>query len=446
MAHIISSRAARFAFALLTITILPALAQNLTVEVGKPSLAPVPLVNHTDTWRFHKGTNAPAVDWKTASDAALDAEWGTGAGGFGYADNAPETALCGTLLPDMLNKYTTVYLRKSFVTTTAPDPAAHLLLTVDYDDAFVAYLDGAELKRSANVPGAVGTGPLYSTNALSTHESSRGAPPVNPTFTYDLGLVGNQLNPGTHVLSVLGLNQSAGSSDFIQIFDLAITQSSVGATISGPFLAVVDTASTHLSGSNTVAGATRVTVNGDEAKFDAPTKTWVRTNTLAPGMNKLFIAALDDGGNLLASTNRLVVSEPTVTSVGGTLGASTDWTSAMGVIHVTNKTVIPEGGTFTIHDGTTLLMTPGASIVGTNATFFAHGLPTAPIYFVPADGTTTNWGGLIISGTNGVWDLKYVEPIAAPVNLSTAQSDPSVTAFSTTTTPPARRSSTRSAR
>src|SRR6185436_5561518 len=106
-------------------------------------------------------------------------------------------------------------------------------------------------------------------------------------------------------------------------------------------------------------------------------------------------------GNLLASTNRVVVSEPVVTEVGGTLGATTEWGPGMGVIHVTNQTVIPVGGTLTIKEGTTLLMTPGANIIGTNATLNAIGTEIAPVYFVPADGTSANWGGLIISGTNG---------------------------------------------
>src|SRR4051794_35837082 len=59
----------------------------LTVQVGAPAPPPTTLVNHLDTWRWHKGTNAPTVGWQTIADASLDATWGTGAGGFGYADN-----------------------------------------------------------------------------------------------------------------------------------------------------------------------------------------------------------------------------------------------------------------------------------------------------------------------------------------------------------------------
>ena len=48
--------------------------------------ATTPLVNHGDAWRFHKGTNAPQAGWTNVPDAALDATWSLGHGGFGYAD------------------------------------------------------------------------------------------------------------------------------------------------------------------------------------------------------------------------------------------------------------------------------------------------------------------------------------------------------------------------
>src|SRR3954467_6912911 len=106
MAQIVCSRVAIFVFVFASL-VVQSLAQNLTVHVGKPALAPLPLVNSADSWRFHKGTNAPAADWKTADDASLGAQWAAGAGGFGYADNAPETVLCGTIVTDMGGRYTT---------------------------------------------------------------------------------------------------------------------------------------------------------------------------------------------------------------------------------------------------------------------------------------------------------------------------------------------------
>src|SRR5262245_47511948 len=111
------------------------------------------LVQHGDTWRYRKGTSAPQTIWKTADDGALDASWLSGKGGFGYADNSPEISLCQTLLNDMHGNYSTVEMRKSFEITSTPDSAQHLVLTMDWDDGFIAWLDGNFL-ASANSPGS----------------------------------------------------------------------------------------------------------------------------------------------------------------------------------------------------------------------------------------------------------------------------------------------------
>src|SRR6266404_8230082 len=136
-----------------------------TLQIGTPPSPPTPLVNHSDTWRYHKGTNAPQAGWQSIADAALDATWASGKGGIGYADNANETSLCQTLLNDMRNSYTTVYLRQSFQVADTVDPDLHLVLTMDWDDGFVAYLDGVEIQR-ALAPGSIGAEPTHT--ALAT--------------------------------------------------------------------------------------------------------------------------------------------------------------------------------------------------------------------------------------------------------------------------------------
>jgi hypothetical protein len=178
------------------------------------------LVSHTDTWRYHKGTNAPQTNWQTVADAVLDATWGVGNGGFGYADNISETNNFQTLLPDMRNGYTTLYLRRTFAVTNSIDPGDHIKLTMDWDDGFVAYLDGGEIHREF-APGAVGTEPAFSALATSGHESSAGNTTPQPVETYDLGQAGSRLAPGEHVLAIIGLNAATNSSDCILVADLA---------------------------------------------------------------------------------------------------------------------------------------------------------------------------------------------------------------------------------
>lgn len=174
------------------------------------------LVAHGEQWRYRKGTNAPQANWKTTPDASLDATWATGPGGFGYGDSDDATAL-----GDMQNRYTTVYIRRTFTVTNALNTNLNILLTMDWDDGFVAYLDGVELQRS-QAPGAIGTEPAYNVSASGTHEASGGGSGAQPAVTYNLGAVGSRLDPGPHILAILGLNDSSGSSDLSLIADLAV--------------------------------------------------------------------------------------------------------------------------------------------------------------------------------------------------------------------------------
>src|SRR4051812_24913881 len=75
---------------------------TFTVQFGGSGTAPVPLVGHGDSWRYHLGTTGPGAGWETNADATLDGTWLTGAGGFGYStDNPAETTLCQTVLSSM---------------------------------------------------------------------------------------------------------------------------------------------------------------------------------------------------------------------------------------------------------------------------------------------------------------------------------------------------------
>jgi hypothetical protein len=187
----------------------------ITAPVAFAQLAPIPLVDRGDTWRYRKGTSAPAADWASVADASLDASWSSGAGGFGYGDGDDATSLA-----DMRDGYITVYTRAAFDVTAAMDPARHLRLTVDYDDGCIVYLGGTEVFRSPNVPGAAGTPYPYDQDSITVnHEASAGAG-GNPAVVVDLGPLSGHLGVGTHVLAVQGINGEIDSSDFSLIVDL----------------------------------------------------------------------------------------------------------------------------------------------------------------------------------------------------------------------------------
>ena len=256
--------------------------------------ASTPLVNHGDAWRYRKGTNAPQTNWKTVADASLDATWATGNGGFGYADNSPETANCQTLLPDMKGAAATNYLtlcyRKQFTIASALATNLHLYLRMDYDDGYIAWLDGTYLTNKY-VTGAP-TEPAYNATANTSHESSLGNSSPQPAETNDLGQASLLLPVGTHTLAILGLNQANTSSDFIQVADL-YTDAVTNPPASSNTLTGTLSANTTLYASNSpyvVVGS--VTVASGV------------TLTVQPGLTLQFNAGLSltvaNGGRILA--------------------------------------------------------------------------------------------------------------------------------------------------
>ena len=188
-------------------------AQVLTIQVGAPPPPDTPLVNHGDQWRYRKGNTEPQADWKIAVDSDLDGTtWLTGPGGFGYADGDD-----ATVLSDMLGGYNTVYIRKSFDILPPIDASRRVILTMDWDDGFVAYLDGSNVVRSPNV--TVETPLFNSATVTGQNHEAFGGGGAAPT-SYDLGPAGSLLAPGSHVLAVHGLNSDPASSDFSLIADL----------------------------------------------------------------------------------------------------------------------------------------------------------------------------------------------------------------------------------
>jgi len=105
-----------------------------------------------------------------------------------------------------------LYLRKTFV-VEKPVDVSGLLLHIDYDDAFVAYLNGIEVAR-ANI-GAPGVEPDFNQSADNYREAEiyRGGKPER----FDLKPFIPLLQTGENILAIQIHNYSAGSSDLSAI-------------------------------------------------------------------------------------------------------------------------------------------------------------------------------------------------------------------------------------
>lgn len=160
------------------------------------------VVSEGDVWAYFKGTQEPPVDW---NDPGFDdSTWLSGPTGIGYGDGDDATEL-----DDMQGAYTSVYLRREFV---LPDPAGieQLILSIDYDDSFVAYLNGVEVAR-ANLSG---TPPPFDATASGGHEAGD---PVE----IDLGGV----SAGVNTIAIQVHNATITSSDLTMIPEILIRES-----------------------------------------------------------------------------------------------------------------------------------------------------------------------------------------------------------------------------
>ena len=97
------------------------------------------LVKAEEDWRYFLGSSSISDDWNTNN--FNDQSWLLGQGGFGYGDNDDNTIIASNTI--------SVYLRKTFDIQDIND-ISHLTLHADYDDGFVAYLNGTEIMRSNN--------------------------------------------------------------------------------------------------------------------------------------------------------------------------------------------------------------------------------------------------------------------------------------------------------
>jgi hypothetical protein len=186
---------------------------------GSTSPSGIPVVPRGSIWRYVKGTSGPSPVW--SSPSLDDSAWPQGRAGFGFSDGDD-----ATVLSDMQGAYPSVYLRARF---TVLDPAAvtSLALNVNYDDGFVAHLNGVEVARD-NVP----AGQTSATLASGGHEAGTWE-------TFDLGAFRSRLVPGSNVLAIEGHNSAIDNQDFSLHPELVLTVSTSGSGPGTPPVAVL---------------------------------------------------------------------------------------------------------------------------------------------------------------------------------------------------------------
>ena len=115
------------------------------------------IITESKQGHYWVGSAEPVVDWMKSKNSP--AGWSSGPSGFGYGDGDDETAIPNGSL--------SIYLRKKFVINEKSNVES-IILDVDYDDAFVAYINGVEIGRK-NIGG---NPPSFNEVPFTDHESA----------------------------------------------------------------------------------------------------------------------------------------------------------------------------------------------------------------------------------------------------------------------------------
>ena len=159
------------------------------------------IIDQGAEWKYLVPTFEPSSIWNTIY--LNDERWDIGPSGFGYGDNDDATEL-----PNIQS----IYLRKTF-TIENLSAVKEAILHMDYDDAFVAYINGEEIAR-ANITSS--GPPAY--NALadnSSHEARMYQGGMPDEFIIDLE--NNPFREGENVLAIQVHNAGTNSSDLSAI-------------------------------------------------------------------------------------------------------------------------------------------------------------------------------------------------------------------------------------
>ena len=159
------------------------------------------IVHAQQDWHYFSGISEPPMNWKELS--FNDSTWDIGKGGIGYADGDDSTLIDPTI---------SVYLRRKFDLLDTSKIAA-LLFYMDYDDAFVAYINGIEIAR-ANI---TGTPPTYTTLASTYREATMYSGGVPQEFGINSSIISDLILEGENILAIQVHNHDIGSSDMSAI-------------------------------------------------------------------------------------------------------------------------------------------------------------------------------------------------------------------------------------
>jgi len=114
-----------------------------TLLLSLASFAQTTIIPYNSNWKFLDNGTDQGTAWRATGFA--DGGWASGNAELGYGDEDEATVV--SFGPSSSNKYITTYFRK---TITIPNPSIYtnFILSVQYDDGAIVYVNGVEVARA----------------------------------------------------------------------------------------------------------------------------------------------------------------------------------------------------------------------------------------------------------------------------------------------------------
>jgi len=178
-------------------------------DAGSGALAQEVLVAEGSPMKYLANSANPGIALTWTAPGFNDALWGTGVYGVGYDTGPPPNALnlIATAVPPSTRS---IYTRATFAIDDVLTVGT-LFLGADWDDGYVAWINGTEVYRSPQMPGGI---PEWNT-AAGSHEPSNGTNPAYGALVNISQAAIPHLQNGTNVLAIGVWNASASSSDLV---------------------------------------------------------------------------------------------------------------------------------------------------------------------------------------------------------------------------------------
>ena len=222
------------------------------------------IVKDNSSWYYQVPTTASSPEWITPSFTVNS--WLQGNGGFGYGDGDDNTIIPSSSV--------SVYTRIEFNIININEIVA-MALHFDYDDGFVAYLNGTEVARN----GLSGTGqPTFNQLATISHEAKLYQNQQPDQLILNQNQFNGLLVNGTNVFCVEVHNQLANSTDFtcrnflsVGVNNPSITYGPIPSWFTPPFIltssnlpiVVLDTYNVDIPDEPKIDGTMGIIFNGD---------------------------------------------------------------------------------------------------------------------------------------------------------------------------------------